>query len=94
MFRIVLAFGLVCVLLCGCDDDEPSAPATGGPLDGTWELTLAPVDSLDTPAALTDEVYLYESGGLLAGYAPYFTYSGTRDGDTVDLEVNHTGSDV
>lgn len=90
----LLAVALMVLGACGSDDEPDAGAARGGPLQGTWDLTLYASDGAlrELPAGLTTEATF--AGDRVSGRAAVNTYRGAfqADGSEGELSVGPLAS--
>ena len=86
---------------CSDDDDNVTSSTTSNTLDGTWQLTMSPLnDYIDTVTikgkngadfvslpSTNDQIYLFESNGEIRGYTGPYQLRGAVSGDSMNIDI-------
>jgi heat shock protein HslJ len=84
----LFAVALMVLGACGSDDEPDAGAARGGPLQGTWDLTLYASDGAlrELPAGLTTEATF--ASDRVSGRAAVNTYRGAFQADGAEGELS------
>jgi len=98
LFALILIAGLSVFVACDNDDDDDNDvgtnPVIHDGIDGLWEITLTPHDTLMGEAETHEELYLYEHNGAISGYQSVFNLHGSRIDNRISIDVFNSHSEV